>query len=53
MTSELPNRIPADFGLGNEHRVRFVRDQSSDPRSQERVVVDGQNPNLRLVLSTA
>jgi hypothetical protein len=48
MTSELLSRIPADFGLGNENHVRFVREQSSDPRSQERVVVDGQKPNLRL-----
>ena len=48
MTSEFLNRIQAVFGLGHEDHVRFVRDQSGDPRSQERVVVDGQNPNLRL-----
>jgi hypothetical protein len=40
MARELVNRVPAVFGLGHEDHVGFVRDQSGDPRSQERVVVD-------------
>jgi hypothetical protein len=43
MTAELLDRVSAVFGLGNEDHVRLVRDQSSDPRSEERVVVDGQH----------
>jgi hypothetical protein len=48
MTTELLNRVAAVFRLGHQDHVRFVRDQSGEPRSQERVVVDGQNPNLAL-----
>jgi hypothetical protein len=48
MTDELFDRVPAVFGLGDENHVWFIQDQGRDPGAQQRVVVDGQNPNLVL-----
>ncbi len=45
MSAELLNRVASVLRFGDEHHVRLVRNQSRDPGAEQRMVVDGENPN--------
>jgi hypothetical protein len=36
----------AVFGFGDEPHIGFIRDEACDPSAEQRVIVDGEDPDV-------
>jgi hypothetical protein len=45
MFAELLNRVAPVRALGNDQHVRLAGDEGLDSSAQQRMIIDGENPN--------